>query len=73
MFFFLQVDSTGEIIVLDTPCPWTDHLFSLEQSLEGVGEGTIKYVLYQELESEKWRVQAVPVQIGSFQSRFVGR
>ena len=31
----------------------------------------IKYILYKESDTDKWRVQAVPVELGSFQSRCV--
>ena len=68
VLFRLQVDPSGEIIVLDTPCPWSDHLFTLEENDDN--KSSIKYVLYKEQESDRWRVQAVPVQPDSFQSRY---
>ena len=52
---FTQVDSSGEIIQLEMHCPWVEHLFALEDKLSV--SPSIKYVLYQEKESEKWRVQ----------------
>ena len=70
LLFCLQIDPSGEIIMLDTPCPWTDHLFALEKSDNDNGS-SIKYVLYKEQESNKWRVQAVPLQPDSFQSRLL--
>ena len=63
----LQVDGSGEIICFQVGgCPWNDHLFQIEkeQQLEGV----IKFALFQD-ESNKWRVQAVPVAPNSFVTR----
>ena len=51
----LQVHSSGAVLRLAQPCPWKEHLFDLEQSLNI--SGTIKFVLYKEDNSEKWRVQ----------------
>jgi len=50
-----QVDGSGEIIRLEPQCPWVEHLFALEDKL--TLSPNIKFVLYQEKESEKWRVQ----------------
>jgi len=50
-----QVDGSGEIIRLEPQCPWVEHLFALEYKL--TISPNIKFVLYQEKESEKWRVQ----------------
>ena len=50
-----QVDGSGEIIRLEPQCPWVEHLFAVEDKL--TISPNIKYVLYQEKESEKWRVQ----------------
>ncbi|KAI1396707.1 metal-dependent protein hydrolase [Hypoxylon fuscum] len=66
----LQYDAEGRIMVLEGQAvPWKDHLYTLEEQ-----EGTDKkvlYVLYPEkpVPGAKWRIQAVPVNKDSFQSR----
>jgi uncharacterized UPF0160 family protein len=63
-------DAEGRILVLEgTSCPWKDHLYALE---EEAGEaGRVVYVLYPEnpTPDAKWRIQCVPVEKDSFQSR----
>ena len=39
-----ETDSSGEIIVLESGCPWKEHLYDLEKEL-GV-EKPLKYVVY---------------------------
>ena len=58
--------SSGSILVLDSQCPWKDHLFEIEkdQSLNA----DILYVLYGD-SGGSWRIQAVPVEPTSFSSR----
>ena len=51
----IQVHASGEVIKLEKFCPWKGHLFALEASLSI--SPTIKYALYQESNSTKWRVQ----------------
>jgi uncharacterized UPF0160 family protein len=58
--------SLGTIIVFDTSCPWKDHLFELEEQL-GITNPII-YALYQDT-GGSWRVQAVPLNPNSFDSR----
>jgi len=61
------VDSSGEIISLEQGgCPWKEHLFQLETSLEI--SPSIKYVLYTDT-AGKWRIQCVPVRPDSFTNR----
>lgn len=62
-----DVDPSGEIIRLSSYCPWKDHLHQLEAE-EGAA-GTIKYVIYEDDREKKWRVQAVGIAPGSFESR----
>lgn len=57
---------SGELIVLKQYCPWHAHLFDLED--EAGCKGAIKYVLYDDGKGA-WRLQAVPVEVGSFTSR----
>ncbi|XP_047329214.1 MYG1 protein-like [Impatiens glandulifera] len=62
-----DVDSSGEIMVLSRSCPWKLHIFELEEEMK-IGS-SIKYVIYQDDRSQKWRVQAVAVSPGKFESR----
>lgn len=64
-----EFEKGGRVIVFDKPCPWKDHLYTLEE--ERAGEPRALYVLYpeSELESAKWRVQAVGASRDSFESR----
>lgn len=60
-----EVDPCGQILVLDNHCPWTAHLFALE---EEKSVGPFNFMLYTD-NRNMWRVHAVPVSEGSFQSR----
>lgn len=60
----LQIDESGEIIKLEQSCPWSEHLFVLESNM--TVHTNIKFVLYPETGTKKWRVQAVPIHKGSF-------
>lgn len=62
-----EVDSSGEIMVLKQFCPWKLHLFELEEELKL--DPSIKYALYEDDRSKQWRVQAVAVGPGRFESR----
>ena len=59
--------SSSPIITLSTFAPWKDHLYTLEKELNR----EVLYVLYPESNdaSPKWRVQAVPTDATSFESR----
>ena len=62
-------DPEGRIMVFTRGVPWKDHLYTLEA--ENPGEQQVIYVLYPEgpHEGSKWRIQAVPVDKDSFESR----
>jgi len=60
----LKVHESGEIIIVEGGCPWKSHLFTIEEE-QGI-PGLIKFALYKEDNSEKWRVQTVPDRLGSF-------
>ncbi|XP_033751953.1 UPF0160 protein MYG1, mitochondrial-like isoform X2 [Pecten maximus] len=61
------VDPSGEIVVLKSGgCPWKDHLFNIEEEM--CLSAKLKYVLYTD-SSQKWRIQCVPLKIGSFENR----
>ena len=63
----LQVDPSGEIIELEKGgCPWKEHLYQLESGLSPAG--TIAFVIYTD-QAGQWRVQCVPKEPHSFQSR----
>lgn len=53
----------GQIVDLETYCPWQAHIFDLETR-----PGLSLYVLYPDTNGG-WRVQAVPFEEGSFQCR----
>ncbi|XP_025738946.2 MYG1 exonuclease isoform X1 [Callorhinus ursinus] len=62
-----QVDPSGEIIELaNGGCPWKEHLYHLESGLSP--PGTIAFVIYTD-QAGQWRVQCVPKEPHSFQSR----
>jgi len=61
-----SVSKCGQIIVLETPCPWKEHLNALEK--ENKIDGLIKFVMYPD-RSEGWRIQTVPLAPGSFEFR----
>ncbi|KAF2074842.1 hypothetical protein CYY_003868 [Polysphondylium violaceum] len=64
--FRKDVHSSGEIIVLEHFCPWKDHLYSLEKSMEI--KTPIKFVLFADT-AGSWRIQAVNVNSHSFSLR----
>ena len=51
------VDESGAVIELATPCPWKEHLYTLEEERGCVG--SVKFVIYRDDRECKWRVQAV--------------
>ncbi|KAI6648911.1 UPF0160 protein MYG1, mitochondrial isoform X2 [Oopsacas minuta] len=62
----LEIDPSGEIILLSQYCPWKDHLFDIEIARRLIG--TVKYVLY-EGEQGMWRIQCVAKQFQHFVNR----
>jgi len=64
-----EVHPSGEIVQLNSFCPWKDHLYALEKEL-GLIEATqqIKFVLFEDT-SKSWRVQAVSTRSSSFENR----
>ncbi|KAI9832367.1 MAG: hypothetical protein M1838_005646 [Thelocarpon superellum] len=64
-----KYDRAGRVMVFDQSVPWKDHLYALEA--EHPAAEKVLYVLYPESVSPgaKWRIQAVPVSEGSFESR----
>jgi uncharacterized UPF0160 family protein len=63
------VHPSGAIVVLDSYCPWKDHLADLE--LAHGAHGRTKFVLYSEGSSASsgWRIQTVPLNAVGFESR----
>lgn len=65
-----EFDAQGRIMVLDTPMPWKDHLFTIEGEQGIKEEEKALYVLYPEGAGKpNWRIQCVPVSKDSFTSR----
>jgi uncharacterized UPF0160 family protein len=67
-----QHDPKGRIMVFEgQSVPWKDHLYTLEEQSKGSSEEGVLYVLYPEKPGpdSKWRIQAVPVNKDSFESR----
>ncbi|KFM59707.1 UPF0160 protein MYG1, mitochondrial, partial [Stegodyphus mimosarum] len=63
----ISVHPSGEIIELDNGgCPWKEHLFELEKSLNI--EKPIKFVIYTDMNGN-WRIQCVSVSPFSFENR----
>uniref|UniRef100_A0A5F9CGV1 MYG1 exonuclease n=1 Tax=Oryctolagus cuniculus TaxID=9986 RepID=A0A5F9CGV1_RABIT len=63
----LQVDPSGEIVELAKGgCPWKEHLYHLESTL--CPPVAIAFVIYTD-QAGQWRVQCVPKEPHSFQSR----
>ena len=60
------VHPSGKVVLLDGYCPWGGHIHEVEKALNV--DVPIEYVLYPD-SSGKWRIQCVPVEPGSFQSR----
>jgi len=61
-----EVDKSGEIICLETFCPWKGYVLELEP-LMGV-QVPIKYVLFPD-QSGPWRIQCVPKSDQGFENR----
>lgn len=62
-----EVDSTGEILVLESGgLPWKNHLYELERE-HGV-DPLVKFVLYED-QGGMWRVQAVTKEGTAFENR----
>jgi len=59
------IHSSGEILLLDTFCPWKAHLFDLEKEYKL--EGVPKLVVFND--GSSWRVAGVPVTPSSFLGR----
>lgn len=57
----------GQILVLQRSCFWKEALFTIEEK-RGI-QGQIKYVVFGIKNTGECRIQAVPVEINSFESR----
>jgi uncharacterized UPF0160 family protein len=57
---------SGEVMLLQTSCPWKEHLNNLEEELNIVGK--IKFVLFKDQDGG-FRVQTVGLTLGSFSFR----
>jgi len=61
-------DKLGRVLIFDSFCPWKDHLHTLEKTTLTESSERPLYVLYAD-ESQNWRIQAIPVTPGGFESR----
>jgi len=65
-----DIDASGEIVCFPSGgLPWKDHLLTVETDLNLLP--SIKFVLFPESDDKasRWRVQCVPVNVGSFENR----
>ncbi|ORX90742.1 metal-dependent protein hydrolase, partial [Basidiobolus meristosporus CBS 931.73] len=62
-----EIHNSGQILILDSPCPWKEHLFEIEKE-KSIEDKTI-YVLFPDGRDSSYRIQAVPVSPNSFESR----
>lgn len=63
--------ATGEIMVLRDWAPWKSHVYDIEEEMEEQtpGEKKVVYIVYEDVTGASWRLQCVPVEPGSFESR----
>lgn len=62
-----SINDSDKYLVLPEPCAWKDHLFTMEK--DSNKQGHYLYVIYPDVTSGTFRIQAVPVKEGSFESR----
>lgn len=65
---FDGADEKGRIVLFQRAVAWKSHIFDLEESMNIPDDEKPLYIVYPD-ESNKWRVQAVPVNLESFESR----
>ena len=63
---YLQVDPSGEIVVLSQSVPWSQHLFELEK--EQNIQPSLKYIIFGD---GSFRIRSIPVDNGSFVCRYL--
>jgi uncharacterized UPF0160 family protein len=61
--------ASGQIMILKQMCPWKEHLYELEKS-QSKQTTPVLFVLYEDDREKAWRIQAVSVKPGSFESRY---
>ncbi|KAF8321993.1 metal-dependent protein hydrolase [Cantharellus anzutake] len=64
-----EIHASGKIILFEQFAPWKEHLFDLEEDQSLSPADKPYYVIYPDEIAGSWRVQAVPVAPGSFDSR----
>ncbi|RKP14517.1 GAMM1 protein [Piptocephalis cylindrospora] len=64
-----QVDPSGRILRLESPCPWKEHLFDLEEDLGIPEDARPLYAIFPDDRAGQWRIQGVPLQVDSFELR----
>lgn len=63
-----EIHESGRIIALTIGAPWKEHLFHLEEAAGLDDTSNILYCVFPDT-AGSWRVQAVPVEAGSFSFR----
>lgn len=63
-----DVHASGRAVFLGRSCPWKEHLLEIEADEDGIGEGDILYVIYED-DKAQYRIQCVPIAADSFESR----
>lgn len=63
-----DVHDSLKIMVLETSCPWKEHLFQIEEDSGLKEDQKPLYVVFPD-DAASWRVQAVPVEPNSFECR----
>jgi len=63
-----QIDPSLKIIAFETACPWKQHLFDIEEETQISENAKALYAIFPD-EAGQWRVQAIPIDPDSFDSR----
>lgn len=64
-----KTHTSGRILELDSPCPWKEHYFLLEEELGDDLNPKIDYIIFQDVLNNSWRIQSMPVSPESFELR----
>ncbi|RUS33883.1 hypothetical protein BC938DRAFT_483401, partial [Jimgerdemannia flammicorona] len=62
-------DLLSRVVVLEQPCPWSEHLLDVERERGITEERNILYVLYPDDSNDSWRIQCVGKKAGGFDNR----
>ncbi|RUP47999.1 hypothetical protein BC936DRAFT_145083 [Jimgerdemannia flammicorona] len=62
-------DLLSRVVVLEQPCPWSEHLLDVERERGITEERNILYVLYPDDSNDSWKIQCVGKKAGGFDNR----